>query len=172
MNKPERIGSDRNGPAAERQTPERQSPDRLGDVDRAADAEAVVSAVEGEIREFVRRDVSTFRRPHHMPEIQSEAAAENIAQLIQRVSGASVTEVERVINELSILRDTLRAEGERVQRDITSYASLCQAALTSTKIIADSLNNWKPNQQPPQTQPPQTQSPPMAPGGRASGGVR
>ncbi len=131
-------------------------PERLGDVDK--DAEAVVNAVEGEIREFVRRDVSTFRRPHHTPEIQSEAAAENIASLIQRVSGASVAEVERVITELTVLRDTLRSEGERVQRDITNYAALSQAALTSTRIIADSLNNWRPNM-PAQ----QTASPPTAP---------
>jgi hypothetical protein len=133
-------------------------PERLGDVDKAAEAEAVVNAVEGEIREFVRRDVSTFRRPHHTPEGQSEAAAENIASLIQRVSGASVAEVDRVISELTLLRDTLRSEGERVQREITTYASLSQAALTSTKIIADSLNNWRPNA-PIQT----TASPPTAP---------
>ncbi len=121
-------------------------PERLGDVDKAADAEAAVSAVEGEIREFVRRDVSTFRRSHHQPEVHSEAAAENISSLIQRISGASITEVERVVSELSVLRDTLRSEGDRLQRDIAAFASLSQAALTSTRIIAESLDNWKPEQ--------------------------
>ena len=37
----------------------------------------------------------------------------------------------------------LRSEGERVQREIAGYASLSQAAMTSMKIIADSLAQWK-----------------------------
>jgi hypothetical protein len=60
------------------------------------------------------------------------------------VSGASVAEVERVISELTNVRDMLRSEGERVQREISGYASLSQAAMTSMKIIADSLAQWKP----------------------------
>ena len=41
----------------------------------------------------------------------------------------------------------LRSEGERVQREIAGYASLSQAAMTSMKIIADSMAQWK-SQQP------------------------
>ena len=41
----------------------------------------------------------------------------------------------------------LRNEGERVQREISGYASLSQAAMTSMKIIADSLAQWQPNAQ-------------------------
>ena len=122
-------------------------PERLGEVDETAatEAESVVNAVEGEIRDFVRRDIAAFRRPNQQPG-NDDAAAENLASMIQRVSGASIAEVERVIAELSAVRDTLRNEGERVQRDIAAYAALSQAALTSTRIIADSLANWKPGQ--------------------------
>jgi len=38
----------------------------------------------------------------------------------------------------------LRSEGDRVQREIAGYASLSQAAMTSMKIIADSLGQWNP----------------------------
>jgi hypothetical protein len=38
----------------------------------------------------------------------------------------------------------LRSEGERVQREISGYASLSQAAMTSMKIIADSMAQWQP----------------------------
>ena len=34
----------------------------------------------------------------------------------------------------------LRSEGERVQREVAGYASLSQAAMTSMKIIADSVD--------------------------------
>ena len=63
--------------------------------------------------------------------------------MIERVSGASVTEIERVMAELARVRDMLRSEGERVQREISGYASLSQAAMTSMKIIGDSLVQWK-----------------------------
>ncbi len=55
-------------------------------------------------------------------------------------------EIERVIGELTTVRDLLRNEGERVQREITGYASLSQAAMTSMKIIADSLAQWNPRE--------------------------
>ena len=37
----------------------------------------------------------------------------------------------------------LHTEGARVQREIVEYATLSQAAMQSTKIIAESLTHWK-----------------------------
>ncbi|MBX9844756.1 MAG: hypothetical protein K2Z80_23405 [Xanthobacteraceae bacterium] len=105
----------------------------------AAAATAAVEQVEGEIRAFVRRDVSAFRRPRQ----ESGEQADNINSVIERVSGASVAEIDRVIAELTRVRDMLRSEGERVQREVAGYASLSQAAMTSMKIIADSVVQWK-----------------------------
>ncbi len=68
-----------------------------------------------------------------------DATVDSIGSVIERVAGASVTEIERVMAELSTVRDMLRNEGERVQREITGYASLSQTAMTSMKIIGDSL---------------------------------
>jgi hypothetical protein len=99
-----------------------------------------VSEVEGEIREFVRRDAAAFRR---QPESDSEMVASNISSLLQRVSGSSVQEIDRLIGELQALRETLHSEGARVQREIVEYANLSQAAMQSTKILAESLTHWK-----------------------------
>ena len=110
-----------------------------GDQSVAA-ATAAVEQVEGEIRAFVRRDVSLFRRKQHE---SGEAAVENVNSVIDRVNGATVSEIERVMAELAQVRDMLRNEGERVQREISGYASLSQAAMTSMKIIGDSLVQWK-----------------------------
>jgi len=98
------------------------------------------SAVEGEIREFVRRDVATLRR---QPESDSEMVASNIGSLLQRVAGTSVQEIDKLIGELQTLREMLATEGARVQREIVEYATLSQAAMQSTKIIAESLTHWK-----------------------------
>jgi hypothetical protein len=105
------------------------------EVDKAEETE-----VEGEIREFVRRDVATLRR---QPESDSEMVASNISSLLQRVSGTSVQEIDKLIGELQTLREMLANEGARVQREIVEYATLSQAAMQSTKIIAESLGHWK-----------------------------
>ena len=97
--------------------------------------------VEGEIREFVRRDVATnFGR---QPEHESERVASNITSVLERVSATSVQEIDKLITELETLRDRLQSEAARVQREIVEYASLTQGALQSTKIIAESLTQWR-----------------------------
>jgi hypothetical protein len=99
-----------------------------------------VEAVEGEIREFVRRDVAGLRQH---PENDGKVVADNISSLLQRVSASSVQKIDRLISELKTLRERLHKEGERVQREIVEYASLSRAAMQSTKVIAESLSNWK-----------------------------
>ena len=96
---------------------------------------------EGEIREFIRRDVAQLRR--QAPDGSSEQAAGNINSLLDRVSGSSVSEIDSLIADLRNVRDFLHAEGERVQREIASYAQLSQVAMTSVKIIGESMSQWK-----------------------------
>jgi hypothetical protein len=101
---------------------------------------------EGEIREFIRRDVAHLRRPpaQNQPlDSSSESAMNNINSLLDRVSGNSVHEIDSLIVDLRKVRDFLQQEGERVQREITSYAQLSQVAMTSVKIIAESMQQWK-----------------------------
>jgi len=96
---------------------------------------------EGEIREFIRRDVQHLRRPQ--PSEGSEQAVNGIHSLLDRVSGSSVTEIDSLIADLSNVREFLKSEGERVQREIASYAQLSTVAMTSVKIIAESMGQWK-----------------------------
>jgi hypothetical protein len=118
------------------------------ETDQAA-ATSAVEQVEGEIRAFVRRDVSVFRR--RLQESADQAVG-SVNSVIERVSGATVAEIERVMAELATLRDMLHSEGDRVRREVSGYASLSQAAMTSMKIIGDSLEQWK-SQAPQQQQP-------------------
>lgn len=102
--------------------------------------EQVGAKVEGEIREFVQRDVAGLRRH---PENDDQVVADNISSLLRRVSASAVQEIDRLIGELKTLRERLHEEGERVQREIVEYASLSRGAMQSTKVIAESLSNWK-----------------------------
>ena len=110
---------------------------------------AAVSEVEEGIREFVRNDIAYLRRPVAVsaPEATldpgSEATVNNVNSLIHRVAGTSVSEIEKLISELEALREMLHAEGQRVQREISGYAQLSQAAMKSTRMIADNVQQWK-----------------------------
>jgi hypothetical protein len=116
---------------------------------------AAVSEVEAGIRDFVRNDVAYLRRPATTGvvtgtaetatalEPSTEATVNNVNSLIQRVAGTSLAEIENLISELESLRDLLHAEGQRVQREISGYAQLSQAAMKSTRMIADNVTQWK-----------------------------
>jgi len=54
-----------------------------------------------------------------------------------------VLEIEKLVAELQGLRDFLSSEADRVQRQITGYVHLSDAAMKSTRIIADSVSQWK-----------------------------
>ncbi len=114
---------------------------RLGDVDRSASN----NEFEGEVREFIRRDMS-LRRPGSS---ETDAAAEqpgteSLNSLLERVSGATIQEIDRLIAELQTIRGLLHTEGERVRREITGYAGLSQSAVSTMKVIADTLAQLKP----------------------------
>jgi predicted ATP-dependent Lon-type protease len=102
---------------------------------RTAEHDQTVEEVEGEIREFVRREVVT--------ENESELVASNINSLLRRVTATSVQEIDKLITELESSRDMLQSEATRVQREITQYSTLSQAALQATKIITESLTQLK-----------------------------
>ena len=77
------------------------------------------------------------------PDNKSELVANNINSLLQRVTAASLQEIDSLITELEASRDMLQSEAARVQHEIVQYSTLSQAALQSTKIITESLTQWK-----------------------------
>ena len=120
------------------------------DLDHAFEA-----AREGELREFVRRDGAGVRRT---PATDGEPVANNIGTLFERVAGTSMQEIDDLIAGLRTLRSLLQDHGARVRRELAEYANLSQAAMQSTKIIAQGLVRWKmvgdwPSHPAPQTPP-------------------
>lgn len=152
LGEPDKAGAEKSGPE-KYAPPDRRPPEKLGEIDQAA-----ANAFEGEVREFVRRDVAFLRRPRQDAETtQEQPVADNLNALIRRVSGASLDEIDRVIAELQGVREMLKAEGERVNREIAGYASLSHAAMTAMKVIGDSITQWKsaPNKQARPPRPPE-----------------
>ena len=122
---------------------------RAEESEETVDVDNSATQVEEGIREFVRNDIAYLRRPP-IPnsdtapvDPHAEATVNSVNSLIQRVAGTSLAEIEKLIGELEGLRDLLHAEGQRVQREISGYAQLSQAAMKSTRMIADNVTQWK-----------------------------
>src|ERR1700693_65518 len=80
---------------------------------------AAVSEVEEGIRDFVRNDVAYLRRPAPSMIASTEPALE--------------PSTETTVNNVNSL----------IQREISGYAQLSQAAMKSTRMIADNVTQWK-----------------------------
>lgn len=113
---------------------------------------AAVSEVEAGIRDFVRKDVAYLRRSPSAStatstetpaDASAEAAVGSVNNLINRVAGASLSEIETLIAELEGLRTLMHNEGQRIQRELAGYAQLGQTAMKSTRMIADNLAQWR-----------------------------
>ena len=76
---------------------------------------------------------------NRVPESDDERVANNISSLIQRVTGTSVEEVDRLIAELESLREMLQDKAVCIQREITEYAHLSRSTIETSKIIAAGL---------------------------------
>ena len=110
-------------------------PERLGAISRAATAAieqaaaiqkavTVVTEIEGEVQGI-------------------DAAAESLVREIELLSNAATAEIDGVIAELQVIRDRLRDEAERVNGEINNYAAKSRAAISSVRVIAESLGQLK-----------------------------
>src|SRR5579871_6605960 len=106
-----------------------------------------VPKIESEIRAYVRQESSrqessrqeSSRQERQQADHDSDDAGPNVPDLIQRVAGSSVTEIDRLIAELTHVRDHLQREGKRVETEIAAFAQTGQAAVSSIKEITQTL---------------------------------
>jgi hypothetical protein len=114
----------------------------------STETDIAATDVEAGIRDFVRNDIAYLRKTPSIlnteaPDAAAEATVNNVNTLIQRVAGVTSNEIENLIGELEELRGFMHREGERVQRELASFARLSQTAMKSSRMIADSLAQWK-----------------------------
>jgi len=98
-----------------------------------------------DIEEAVTENLSPPRyRNDNEGDATVDPDAENLRMLVLRVAAASTEEIDRVILELQGVRDTLRGEGERLNRELARFTNINHAAMTATKVIGDHLKQSGP----------------------------
>jgi hypothetical protein len=122
--------------------PEQDTPPDQGPPKKLNDTDQAVKAIEDQLRElFPHQQRSETDDSINDPVVE----AENVNVLIRRVAGASIEEIDRVIQELQTVRDTLINEGKRLDYELDRYAKLNRMSMTAMKTIADSLKLPKGN---------------------------
>ncbi len=106
-----------------------------------------IPEIETDIRTYVRQESSRQQGERDSSREQthkdSDTVATNIPELIQRVAGTSVSELDRLIAELTQVRDHLQREGKRVETEIAAFAQTGSAAVSSIKEISQTLGRFK-----------------------------
>ena len=64
-----------------------------------------------------------------------EMPAENLSDLLGRVSKNSTSEIDNLIGEFERLRGKLQTDGERIKREVEDYNALSQHVTQLTKTI-------------------------------------
>ena len=106
-------------------------------------AEPLASAEDKLFETEIGRNIPKLARTGaSFPQTESsdgQPAAENLGELLRRVSKASMGEIDSLISELQTLRRKLQTDGDRIERDIEKYAELNQQVMQLTTIICDSV---------------------------------
>jgi hypothetical protein len=84
-----------------------------------------------------------FSHRQQAPEARHEAVSIRISSVIGRIALHSAEEIERLIAELQSFRDFLQTESQRVQREISAYVHLSEAAAKSSNVIIESMGYWR-----------------------------
>jgi methyl-accepting chemotaxis protein len=94
--------------------------------------------------EFTKYRRPQFEGPIHKRARAAESnedqmQAENLRDLLGRVSENSTGEIDSLIGEFERLRGKLQTDSERIQREIEEYTVLSQQVMQLTKAISESV---------------------------------
>ncbi len=64
---------------------------------------------------------------------------ENLSELLGRVSENSTSQIDDLVGDFGRLREKLRTDGDRIQREVEEYSRLSQQVMQLTKTISESV---------------------------------
>jgi methyl-accepting chemotaxis protein len=78
---------------------------------------------------------------------------ENLSELLGRVSENSTSQIDDLVGDFGRLREKLRTDGDRIQREIEEYSRLSQQVMQLTKTISESVEKVRASADRPQEGP-------------------
>jgi len=90
--------------------------------------------------------MATYSRPHFRGSIENpprdadgKKPAENLSEMLGQVSENSMGRIDNLVDEFQQLREKLRTDGERIQREIEEYTKLSQLVMQLTNAISENV---------------------------------
>ena len=74
--------------------------------------------------------------------------SENLSELLGRVSENSTSQIDDLVGDFGRLREKLRTDGERIQREIEEYSRLSEQVMQLTKTISESVEKVRASMDP------------------------
>ena len=68
-----------------------------------------------------------------------EMPAEGLSDLLGRVSESSTTQIDNLVGDFGRLREKLRVDAERIQREIEEYKALSEQVMQLTRTVSESV---------------------------------
>jgi hypothetical protein len=100
-------------------------------------AHAAAIEVEGELRAILKGTPSGSAHPA----TPSESSANAGKSFVQQFLAPSLNEIDNLMAQLQKMRDFLQSEGQRIEHEMAEYAQLSEAAMKSTRIIAENMTH-------------------------------
>jgi chemotaxis protein histidine kinase CheA len=72
-------------------------------------------------------------------EEDDQMPTENLSELLGRVSNHSTGQIDNLVGDFQQLREKLRTDGERIQREVEEYNTLSEMVMQMTKTISESV---------------------------------
>jgi chemotaxis protein histidine kinase CheA len=72
-------------------------------------------------------------------EEDDQMPTENLSELLGRVSNDSTGQIDNLVGDFQQLREKLRTDGERIQREVVEYNTLSEMVMQMTKTISESV---------------------------------
>ena len=64
---------------------------------------------------------------------------ENLSELLGQVSESSTGQIDNLVGDFQQLREKLRTDGERIQREVEEYNLLSEMVMQLTKTISEGV---------------------------------
>ena len=81
-------------------------------------------------------------------EEDDQMPTENLSELLGRVSENSTSQIDDLVGDFGRLREKLRTDGERIQREIEEYSRLSEQVMQLTKTISESVEKVRASVEP------------------------
>ncbi len=94
-----------------------------------------------------------YKLPNARAAEDDQMPTENISELLGRVSESSTGQIDDLVGDFGRLREKLRTDGERIQREVEDYNLLSDQVMQLTKTISESVEKLRASADRPTTVP-------------------